>query len=239
MFAVLCCKLNNTFLLPSEIVPEDQVMAHLLNPQQPTSNEPPFFPLLFNNQNESGPALTWESVDSYGRNVLHYASMYGLLRVCEAALSKGVDINKQDNFGCTPLHLAVFNSHRRIVKMLLDCGASVTIADGNGDNAIDLATGLEESPEMLEMLKTQLQREQIMKSLGLQFPMPNPSGVTTPAVPQMPVIAQQPMMATYDPFAPQNFQRMYPPFIANLQLHTDSQSQLNQLQSPPVRPLQQ
>ena len=59
------------------------------------------------------------------RTALHYASERGHLKVVEALLSKGAEIDVEDEDRCTPLMLAVKNQKFAIMCHLIKAGANV------------------------------------------------------------------------------------------------------------------
>lgn len=61
------------------------------------------------------------------------------------------DINKQNEYGNTKLHSAVYRGDIAEVARLLDMGADVTIRNKHGKTATDLAIENEEH-EILELL---------------------------------------------------------------------------------------
>lgn len=46
------------------------------------------------------------SVDSYGANLLHWASAFNQKNIAKYLLEKGIDVNLRDKNGNTPLHYA-------------------------------------------------------------------------------------------------------------------------------------
>jgi ankyrin repeat protein len=47
-------------------------------------------------------------------------------------LKKGVDINKSDNHGWTPLHISCENGYLEIVKLLIENGVDINKFDNDG-----------------------------------------------------------------------------------------------------------
>ncbi|RYO73962.1 hypothetical protein DL766_006109 [Monosporascus sp. MC13-8B] len=73
-----------------------------------------------------------QTKDRFGRLLLHHASSYGLLEVCQELIQKLPDsptdanaavqaILSADNEGLTPLHLAVVGNHALAARYLIDC----------------------------------------------------------------------------------------------------------------------
>ena len=60
---------------------------------------------------------------------IHDAVKQGNLAEVQRWLDRGVDINKPDINGNTPLHWATFNGHQNIVEYLIDHGANVNQPD--------------------------------------------------------------------------------------------------------------
>ena len=66
---------------------------------------------------------------------------YGNLDVVKFLTSlPETNIDSQDDKGATPLILAAFNNHPKIVEFLLQKGADASIKDNSGKNALDWAT---------------------------------------------------------------------------------------------------
>lgn len=64
------------------------------------------------------------------------ATKKGELEIVKELLSKGVDINTRDSFGCTALIIASQNMHSEIVKELLSKGADVHAKSGYCNTAL-------------------------------------------------------------------------------------------------------
>jgi ankyrin repeat protein len=52
---------------------------------------------------------------------------------------KGIDVNVQNNEGDTPLHLAIRNSDKKIIQLLLDCGSEVDRVNKKNENVVEIA----------------------------------------------------------------------------------------------------
>ena len=78
-------------------------------------------------------------VDQEGNTLLHKAAEYGYLKLAEASLDLGLDIDKQRDNGSTALMIAVFNNHISIAELLLQHGADPLIKRTDGFSAIHLA----------------------------------------------------------------------------------------------------
>lgn len=84
-------------------------------------------------------------VDNYGRNVLHYATLNGHIKILEplwhAMNNLGLDFNCQDAEGNTPLHLAAREGDEFIVEKLLEIKqVDKNIRNNDGKTAYDLST---------------------------------------------------------------------------------------------------
>lgn len=77
------------------------------------------------------------STNRYGGTALIPASERGLLDTVRILLEAGVDVNHINNLSWTALHEAIVlgdgtDAYVQVVRALIDGGADVTIADGNG-----------------------------------------------------------------------------------------------------------
>lgn len=66
------------------------------------------------------------------RNLLHIAANCGSYDCLMILLKKGIDVNRQDVSGCTPLHLAARNGQKRCIDKLLEYNADVNIRNNEG-----------------------------------------------------------------------------------------------------------
>ena len=78
--------------------------------------------------------------DHSKRTALHYASERGDLKVVEALLSKGAEIDLEDEDCCTALMLAARSRHSDILLYLIDHGADVKRKDGCKRTALHYAS---------------------------------------------------------------------------------------------------
>lgn len=75
--------------------------------------------------------------DNYGANQLHKVSSMGKLKEVRQLLTKAPHlVNAVDNAGYSALHEAALNGHLPVVKVLLDSGADIDLASGDGDTAL-------------------------------------------------------------------------------------------------------
>ena len=58
-------------------------------------------------------------------------------------IEKGANINMKNNDGNTPLHLALKNKHKKIIKLLMDNKSALDIPNNDGEIAFEYFT-----PEM-------------------------------------------------------------------------------------------
>lgn len=70
-------------------------------------------------------------------NMLLKACQNGQKGVVEAFLKRGgMNLNRGDNDGCTPLHIACYSGNAPMVKLLLEYGADSTLSDDKGRRKI-------------------------------------------------------------------------------------------------------
>ena len=80
--------------------------------------------------------------DKRGQNALHYCAENQNLSCIEQIIAADPNLlNKTDEEGYTPLHLAVISGNSAIVKFLLSKGADVNAVDNEKHSAIHWATG--------------------------------------------------------------------------------------------------
>ena len=58
------------------------------------------------------------------RTILHIACEHGSERVAQLLVSKGCDLEAQDDYGISPIFLANVKSHRRCAEILIAAGAA-------------------------------------------------------------------------------------------------------------------
>jgi len=80
--------------------------------------------------------------DQNKRNILHYAIQLDFKELTDYAIQCGANINQADEYGFTPLHMAVYHDNLPIIKLLVKHRASMKLEDANGNNPYKLAVKL-------------------------------------------------------------------------------------------------
>jgi len=80
-----------------------------------------------------------ESLDEYGRSLLHYAARDGNRTQVKWLLWAGMPVNRADKNGWSPLHFAVQTSALDCVQLLIKAGASVAAKDRYGNTPLHTA----------------------------------------------------------------------------------------------------
>ncbi|CAI7645313.1 unnamed protein product [Penicillium crustosum] len=84
----------------------------------------------------------YNSRNTTGQSLLHFAASLGLTRFVAGLLARGANPDVQDNTGNAPMHLAALNGHAHIVHRLRLTGANPNTRSVRGFTAADLATTL-------------------------------------------------------------------------------------------------
>ena len=75
-----------------------------------------------------------------GRTALAYAARDSCMEIAQILLKSGADVESKDNSNCTPLILCFKReANTQMIKMLLDAGGDLRIADVDGPSALDMA----------------------------------------------------------------------------------------------------
>ncbi|RHZ45744.1 uncharacterized protein CDV56_101206 [Aspergillus thermomutatus] len=112
--------------------------------------QPPKLPLTLNLLNSNQKlAACWQAWTTYHyefiddmseqRMGLHVAAEFGLEREAGALLRLGHLVDEVDSLGSTPLLKAVRNGHERVVRLLIENGASPLYKDDEGDTVLSVA----------------------------------------------------------------------------------------------------
>jgi ankyrin repeat protein len=108
------------------------------------------------NATSSGRGATVKNgVIQFGRiTALHMAAVSGTLDVLKALLAAGASVDAQDVRGMTPLMFAIATdrANPKVVRMLLDAGASTTLKSTAGESSVDWARKFN-NPAVLAELK--------------------------------------------------------------------------------------
>lgn len=97
------------------------------------------------------PATSSAPASSVSYDLLMRASLNGQLDVVRRAADQGVDLDRADEGGRTPLMLAAFNGHSDVVEFLLEEGASVEKKNSEGRSPLIFAAS-GSNPETVELL---------------------------------------------------------------------------------------
>jgi ankyrin repeat protein len=82
---------------------------------------------------------------------IHKSARLGHLDAFRQAVQHGANINAQDEFGSTPLQVAIAEKQLAAAALLLELGADATIQDPNGSTALHWAIE-HDLPDVLETL---------------------------------------------------------------------------------------
>lgn len=96
--------------------------------------------VLRNNLNATSAILAWnpklELCDFDGRAALHRAAEFGLRDCASLLLAAGANVNAQDVWGDTPLHLATTLPDTKMLALLLDDGGAAILTNRYGRTAV-------------------------------------------------------------------------------------------------------
>jgi len=75
-------------------------------------------------------------IDMYGMSMLDFAVLEDNLHKVKYLIRRGLNLNRKNNMGRTPLMLAVLGDNVPIVKALVDANARLEWRDPNGNTAL-------------------------------------------------------------------------------------------------------
>ncbi|KAK3333008.1 hypothetical protein B0T19DRAFT_353277 [Cercophora scortea] len=90
----------------------------------------------------------------FGRTVAHVAAIKSAEKVMKRLIQQGLELDRQDEMGATPMHLCSSDRKLPILKLLLDEKVSSVVQDKNGETVWHLACGFD-SPGVMEALLSQ------------------------------------------------------------------------------------
>ena len=73
------------------------------------------------------------------KQALHICARKDDLAMCKVHIKNGENVNRKDENGRTPLHVAVIFAREELCELLLRCGADVNAKDSYNDSPIQLA----------------------------------------------------------------------------------------------------
>lgn len=73
------------------------------------------------------------------KNVDEIAAVRGHVAVAEFLVSRNADVNIQNVWSSTPLHIATYHGHVDCIKVLLAANAKTSLKDRDGKTALDRA----------------------------------------------------------------------------------------------------
>ena len=94
--------------------------------------------LYFLKKTETGKFRNRASSNNQFLNHIQPASV-GSIECAELLLQNSATIDPVDRSKTTPLHLAAENGHAKMIELLLDYGADITMEDINSRNALERA----------------------------------------------------------------------------------------------------
>lgn len=78
--------------------------------------------------------------------------MSGIETVCKLLLSAGAEVNVQNSYGNTPLHIACLNAHLGICEDLVSAGADLEAANFRGQTPLHIAAASSNGIDCLSFL---------------------------------------------------------------------------------------
>lgn len=80
-----------------------------------------------------------KSINGSNMSILHYQAASGRSNAVKMLISRGADVNAQDDHGYTPLHYACRNDNPTVAEILIENGARCDLKNRNGQTPRDLA----------------------------------------------------------------------------------------------------
>ncbi|XP_014276649.1 serine/threonine-protein phosphatase 6 regulatory ankyrin repeat subunit C-like [Halyomorpha halys] len=77
--------------------------------------------------------------DREGRSALHYAAEGGCTESAATLVMAGVGVDEKDRRGCSPAFIAVANNKPRVLQLLVENGADLTLRDCMGKGMLHRA----------------------------------------------------------------------------------------------------
>jgi ankyrin repeat protein len=77
---------------------------------------------------------------------LHQAAMMGHVRIVDALIKGGANLNVPNNDGWTPLHQAIADANVEVINSLVAAGADLNILDLRDVSPLDLAKRRKKAP---------------------------------------------------------------------------------------------
>lgn len=92
----------------------------------------------------------FDLVNREGQSMLHLAALMGLHKLCIGLIASGVNVNKGDINGYTPLHFAVLHDRKDVATLLLRNGADIGLSTYNGESILDICADTEFGEMLVE-----------------------------------------------------------------------------------------
>ncbi len=105
-------------------------------------------------QNNLSPEIIPAGTNGNGYSKMHWYAFIGFSAMVQSLLEQGYSPDIRDDFGQTPLHVAVFRGKPETVAVLVRYGADVNAADKDGVTPLKLALNLGGRAEIIEILKS-------------------------------------------------------------------------------------
>lgn len=80
-----------------------------------------------------------------GHNALHFACSFGNKASVDLLVRNGIDVNKRNNDGLAPMHIAANNKYTYVLRTLLEGNAFPDVKDDTGRTALLIASEINRS----------------------------------------------------------------------------------------------